>query len=450
MSGATESAAPPRSGLLGSELARVAGSARAHYWGRVLRVSGVLVEAEGLPAAVGDLCRIERSQASRENRYVLAEVVGLRGPTACLMPYGDLAGIAAGGRVVALERRLDVRIGDGLLGRVLDGFGNPIDGKGAIEHTGTVPVHRESPPPLSRANITQFLPTGIRAIDGCLTVGRGQRVGIFSGSGVGKSTLLADIVRGSDIDVAVVGLVGERGREVRAFLEDALGKDGLRRSVVIVSTSDRPPLERFKAPFLATAVAESFRDAGRNVLLVVDSITRFAAACREIGLAAGEPPTVRGYPPSFFATVPKLVERAGMSETGAITAFYTVLLDGDDIDDPVGDTLRGLLDGHVVLSRKLANRGHFPAIDVLGSVSRLMPRVAAKPQREAAARLRELLANYEEHRDLVQIGAYKSGTNPALDAALERIGKIEAFLRQESGARSPAEQTWDSLRAAIA
>jgi flagellum-specific ATP synthase len=436
-------------GLLGNELPRVAGAARAFYCGRIVRISGVLVEAEGVPAAIGDLCRLERSQAVGGPRYVLAEVVGLRGPTACLMPYGDLMGIAAGGRVVALDRRLEVRVGEGLLGRVLDGFGNPMDGKGPLSHTSSVSVQRESPPPLTRANITQMLPTGIRAIDGCLSVGRGQRIGIFAGSGVGKSTLLADIVRGSEIDVAVVVLVGERGREVRAFLEDALGAKGLSRSVVIVSTSDRPPLERFKAPFLATAIAEQFRDAGRNVLFVLDSITRFAAACREIGLAAGEPPTVKGYPPSFFATVPKLVERAGTSATGAITAFYAVLLDGDDLDDPVGDTLRGLLDGHLVLSRKLANRGHFPSIDLLASVSRLMPRVAEPAQRKAAMQLRELLSAYEEHRDLVQIGAYKPGTNPKLDAALERIGRIEGFLRQESGTHSQLSDTRRALAEAV-
>jgi flagellum-specific ATP synthase len=366
------------------------------------------------------------------------------------MPYGDTQGIAAGARVVALERRLDARTGDSLLGRVVDGFGRPIDNRGPLVNTVSVPVEREAPPPLDRAPITQLLPTGVRALDGCLSLGRGQRIGIFAGSGVGKSTLLADVVRGSEIDVAVVVLVGERGREVRAFLDESLGARGLDRSVVVVSTSDRPPLERYKAPFLGTAIAESFRDRGRNVLLVMDSVTRFAGACREIGLAAGEPPTVKGYPPSFFATVPRLVERAGTAQAGSITALYTVLLDGDDLDDPVGDTLRGLLDGHVVLSRRLANRGHFPAIDILASVSRLMPKVAAAPHRAAAQRLRELLATYEENRDLVQIGAYKPGTNPRLDAALERIVKIEEFLRQESGTSFGPSECLDKLRAAVA
>jgi FliI/YscN family ATPase len=416
-------------GLFEHEIARVRGSARAAYRGRIVKVAGVLVEAEGLPAAVGDLCRLERGSL----RPMLAEVVGLKGDTACLMPYGDLTGVSAGGRVVALGRRLDVRTGDALLGRVLDGFGNPVDGGGPLLNTTQVPVHRDPPPPMHREGISQFVSTGVRAIDGCLTIGRGQRIGIFAGSGVGKSTLLADIVRGSEIDTAVVGLVGERGREVRAFVEDALGAAGLAKTVIVVATSDRSPLERYKAPFLATAIAESFRDRGRHVLLVMDSITRFAAACREIGLAAGEPPTVKGYPPSFFATVPRLVERAGTADRGSITAFYTVLLDGDDLDDPVGDTMRGLLDGHIVLSRRLANRGHFPAIDVLSSVSRLMPRVATAPHRALAMRIREWLSVYEENRDLVQIGAYKSGTNPRLDAAIQRAPAIEAFLQQESG-----------------
>jgi FliI/YscN family ATPase len=436
--------------LLAHEASRVRGSARAAYCGRVVRVSGVLVEAEGLPAAVGDLCRLERQGLDADRRFLLAEVVGLRGHVACLMPYGDTQGIAAGARVVALERRLDARTGDSLLGRVVDGFGRPIDNRGPLVNTVSVPVEREAPPPLDRAPITQLLPTGVRALDGCLSLGRGQRIGIFAGSGVGKSTLLADVVRGSEIDVAVVVLVGERGREVRAFLDESLGARGLDRSVVVVSTSDRPPLERYKAPFLGTAIAESFRDRGRNVLLVMDSVTRFAGACREIGLAAGEPPTVKGYPPSFFATVPRLVERAGTAQAGSITALYTVLLDGDDLDDPVGDTLRGLLDGHVVLSRRLANRGHFPAIDILASVSRLMPKVAAAPHRAAAQRLRELLATYEENRDLVQIGAYKPGTNPRLDAALERIVKIEEFLRQESGTSFGPSECLDKLRAAVA
>ncbi|HKE00712.1 MAG TPA: FliI/YscN family ATPase [Planctomycetota bacterium] len=427
-------------------LARVPGSARPAYRGSVVKVMGVLAEAGGLPAAIGDLCRIDRAGAPP----LLAEVVGLRGDVACLMPYGSLEGVGTGASVLALGRRFDVRAGEGLLGRVLDGFGNPIDGGGALANVRPVPVHRDPPPALRRPPITRALTTGVRAIDGCLTVGLGQRIGIFAGSGVGKSTLLAEVARGAIADVAVIALVGERGREVRAFLEEALGASGLRRSVVVVATSDRPPLERYKAAFLATAIAEDFRDRGRDVVFVMDSVTRFAAACREIGLAVGEPPTVKGYPPSFFATVPRLVERAGTAEAGSITGLYTVLLDGDDIDDPVGDTLRGLLDGHVVLSRRLANRGHFPAIDVLASVSRLMPRVVDASHRELAARMRELLAVHEENRDLVQIGAYRAGTNPALDAALGRIERIETFLRQETARPEPMPQTLRGLAAAVA
>lgn len=435
---------------LTAEIARARGAARAAYCGRVARVAGVLVEAEGLPAAVGDLCRIERQDNSVGKPYLLAEVVGLRGHVACLMPYGDTQGIAAGARVVALDRRLDARTGDALLGRVLDGFGVPIDGRGPLHPTTPVAVEREAPAPLHREPITALLQTGVRCIDGCLSIGRGQRIGIFAGSGVGKSTLLSDVVRGAAIDVAVVVLVGERGREVRSFIEESLGPSGLDKSVVVVSTSDRPPLERYKAPFVGTAIAESFRDRGRNVLLVMDSLTRFATACREIGLAAGEPPTVKGYPPSFFATVPRLVERAGTSAAGAITAFYTVLLDGDDLDDPVGDTLRGLLDGHFVLSRKLANRGHYPAIDLLASVSRLMPKITAPSHRAAAQVLRELLSLYEENRDLVQIGAYKPGTHPRLDKAIERIGAIESFLRQESGTTCGLADCLDALARCVA
>lgn len=431
---------------LATEIAQCRGAGRPAYCGHVAKVVGVLVEAEGLPAAIGDLCRLDRAGS----RPLLAEVVGLRGSTACLMAYGDLAGISAGARVTALGRRLDARVGESLLGRVLDGFGKPIDERGPLERTHSTPVDRTAPPPLSRANITDILYTGVRSIDGCLTLGRGQRIGIFAGSGVGKSTLLADIVRGAEMDIAVVCLVGERGREVRAFVEEALGEAGLKRSVIVVATSDRSPLERYKAPFLATSMAEYFRDQGRSVLLVMDSVTRFAAACREIGLAAGEPPTVKGYPPSFFATVPKLVERAGNASKGSITAIYTVLLDGDDPEDPVGDTLRGLLDGHIVLSRKLGNRGHFPAVDVLSSVSRLASKVTPPVHAGLARRLRELLAIYEENRDLIQIGAYKPGANPRLDAAIACWTRIEAFLKQETGMPSKPAEMLKMLEAAVA
>jgi len=417
------------------------------FWmGRVDVVSGVLVEATGIPAAIGDLCRIDRGPLGS----IDAEVVGFRGSTTLLMPHGDLEGIAPRQVVVALDRPFTVGVGAELLGRVVDGFGQPIDGGDALPVLPRARVRSEAPSPLVRTAIDQPLQTGVRAIDGAVTLGRGQRLGIFAGSGVGKSTLLGQISRGTDADVVVVVLVGERGREVRAFLEEVLGEEGRRRAVTVVATSDRPPIERYLAPFVGVTVAEHFRDRGRNVLLLVDSITRFAAASREIGLAAGEPPTVRGLPPSFFATVPKLVERMGRSAQGSITGLITVLLDADDPNEPVADTLRGLLDGHVLLDRELAQRGHFPPIDVLGSLSRLMPSLCSPEHRALAQALRELLASWREGRDLVEIGAYRPGTNPKLDRALERLPAIEAFLTQQPDELSPLATTLERLAAAVA
>jgi flagellum-specific ATP synthase/type III secretion protein N (ATPase) len=400
-------------------------AAAPHYRGHVEIVSGVLVEAVGVPAAIGELCRIQRGNSS-----VNAEVVGFRGATTLLMPHGDIAGIAPMQRVIALKRPFSVPVGEHLLGRVLDGFAHPLDGLPAPSQNELRPARSNSPDPLDRAPIDRALQTGVRAIDGMLTLGRGQRVGVFAGSGVGKSTLLGQVTRGSDAQVIVVCLVGERGREVRAFLDEVLGEEGRRKSVVVVSTSDRPPIERFMAPFVAVTIAEYFRDLGREVLLVMDSVTRFAAASREIGLAAGEPPTVRGFPPSFFATVPKLVERMGRTHKGSITGLLTILLDGDDVNDPVADTLRGLLDGHIVLSRDLAQRGHYPAIDVLASLSRLMPSLAAPADMANASVLRELLASWREGRDLIEIGAYKAGSNPRLDAAVRLKPALDLFLKQ--------------------
>ncbi len=406
--------------------ARIRSGARPIFRGRVDIVSGVMVEAIGVPAAIGEVCRIDRGR----HGFVDAEVVGFRGSSTLLMPHGDLAGIAPMQSVVALGRPFSVPVGEMLLGRMVDGFGRPLDGGAEFGRAERRSVRADAPEPMRRAKIDEPLQTGVRAIDGFNTLGRGQRIGIFSGSGVGKSTLLAQITRGTDADVIVVGLIGERGREVKSFVEDVLGEDGRKKSVVVVATSDRPPIERFLAPFVAVTAAEYFRDRGQDVLLVMDSITRFAAASREIGLAAGEPPTVRGYPPSFFATVPKLVERMGRSESGSITGILTVLLDQDDPNDPVSDTLRGLLDGHVFLSRDLAHQGHFPAIDVLGSLSRLMPSLASPAHAKAAAKLRELLAAWREGRDLVEIGAYKAGSNPRLDNALRLMPVLELFLRQ--------------------
>ena len=419
--------------------------ARPFWRGRVELVSGVMVEAVGAPAAIGEMCRIERAQGG----HVLAEVVGFRGGSTLLMPHGELSGIAPEQPVVALGRHFSVPVGDDLYGRVVDGFGEPLDGLGPIRTRELRGVRSAAPDALSRPTIDQPLATGVRAIDGLCLLGRGQRLGIFAGSGVGKSSLLAQIARGTDADAIVVALVGERGREVKGFVDEVLDPQTRKKSVVVVATSDRPPIERFLAPFVAVTIAEAQRDRGRSVLLVMDSVTRFAAASREIGLAAGEPPTVRGYPPSFFATVPKLVERMGRTSKGSITGILTVLLDQDDPNDPVSDTLRGLLDGHLYLTRELANRGHYPAIDVLGSLSRLMQGLADPTQRESARKLRELLAAWREGRDLVEIGAYKPGSNPRLDEALALMPAIDAFLRQRVEELTPLAQT-QALMAMIA
>jgi flagellum-specific ATP synthase len=427
--------------------ATIRSAARAVWTGRVDQVSGVIVEAVGVPAAMGELCRIERGALGP----VEAEVVGFRGATTLLMPHGDLAGIAPRQAVIALGAPFSVRTGPELLGRVLDGFGVPLDGGPPLP--GSMPrarVRREAPGPLERAPIDQPLVTGVRALDATCLVGRGQRLGIFSGSGVGKSTLLGQVTRGTEADVLVIALVGERGREVRGFLDEVLDERTRARAVTIVATSDRSPIERFLAPFVAVTAAESFRDAGHDVLFVMDSVTRFAAAAREIGLAAGEPPTVRGYPPSFFATVPKLVERLGRSDRGSITGLLTVLLDADDPNEPVADTLRGLLDGHVYLSRELAQRGHFPAIDVLASLSRLMGSIASERHRALAQSLREILAQWREGRDLVEIGAYKPGTNERLDRALALLPGVEAFLRQAVGERTGLAETLGRMEALLA
>jgi len=426
--------------------AAVRAGARPVWRGRIDQVSGVIVEAAGVPAAMGELCRIERGALGP----VEAEVVGFRGATTLLMPHGNLEGIAPRQAVFALGRPFAIRTGPELLGRVLDGFGAPVDGRAKLPSSMSYArVRNEAPAPLERIAIDTPLATGVRAIDGSCLLGRGQRVGIFSGSGVGKSTLLAQVTRGAEADVLVVALVGERGREVRAFLDEVLDEDTRARAVTVVATSDRPPIERFLAPFVAVTVAESFRDAGADVLFVMDSVTRFAAASREIGLAAGEPPTVRGYPPSFFATVPKLVERLGRSRRGSITGLLTVLLDADDPNEPVADTLRGLLDGHVFLSRELAHRGHYPAIDVLASLSRLMSAVASGKHRALAQTLREALAHWREGRDLVEIGAYRHGTNERLDRALALMPGIDAFLRQGVDEKSGMAETLARLEALL-
>ena len=415
------------------------------FQGRVEKVSGVMVEAGGVPAAMGELCLIDRGALGS----IRAEVVGFRENRTLLMPHGDLAGISPMQNVTALGTPFTVAVGSHLLGQTLDGFGQAFGGSQQVNYPGPdskdMPVRADAPSPLERPSITEPLQTGVRAIDGLNTLGKGQRLGIFAGSGVGKSTLLGQITRGTDADVTIVCLVGERGREVRDFVEETLGDEGRKQAVTVVATSDRPPIERFLAPFVAVTIAEFFRDQGLNVLLVMDSVTRFAAASREIGLAAGEPPTVRGFPPSFFTTVPKLIERMGTTNMGSITGLITILLDADDPNDPVAVTLRGLLDGHLYLTRDLANRGHFPAIDVLPSLSRLMSKIASAQHIALASAMREDLGVWREGRDLVEIGAYKPGTNPKLDGAISRMGALDAFARQTTDDLTSLDETVELL-----
>lgn len=414
--------------------------------GKVSQVVGLAAEVTGLTASVGDLCEI-RCGAAR----LLAEVVGFRQDRLLLMPLGDVSGVRPGGEVLATGRPAMVEVGAGLLGRIIDGFGRPIDGRGAVTRTVRCPVQQTPPPVMTRHRIADRLETGVRAIDGLLPIGRGQRVGIFAGSGVGKSVLLGMLASHAGADVSVIGLIGERGREVREFIERDLGADGLRRSVVVVATSNEPALLRRQAAFVATTVAEHFRDQGNTVLLMMDSVTRFAMAQREIGLAVGEPPATRGYPPSVFAILPRLLERAGTtSHRGSITGLYTVLVEGDDLNDPVADTVRAILDGHVVLSRELAAANHFPAIDVLGSVSRLADELATPAQLAAAGAVREWLATYRDARDLVAIGAYVRGSDARIEAALAALDPVTAFLRQGRDEPSPLAATDGRLLALTA
>lgn len=413
--------------------------------GKITRVTGLTLEARGLKAAIGEICHIY----SNGQAPVVAEVVGFREDLTLLMPLGELEGIGPGCRVMATGQELKVTVGKGLLGRVLDGLGRPMDGELPVKGE-KYPVNNLPPKPLERQPIQEILTTGIKAIDALLTCGYGQRVGIFAGSGVGKSTLLGMIARHSTADINVIGLIGERGREVRDFLKDNLGPDGLKRSVVVVATSDQPALVRIKGAFVVTAIAEYFRDQGCKVLLMMDSLTRLCMAQREVGLAIGEPPTTRGYTPSVFALLPRLVERAGNSSRGSITGLYTVLVEGDDFNEPVADAVRGLLDGHIVLSRQLAARNHYPAIDVLASLSRLMPEITSAKQQELAGKLRELLAAYMEAADLIEIGAYQAGSNPRVDAALKYYDNIQEFLRQDKEEYFSYEETLEALQGALA
>lgn len=407
------------------------------YVGIVTGVRGLLIESHGPPATVGELCQII---VPHGRGVVGAEVVGLQGKTVQLMPYDEMEGIEVGCEIIASGATLSVPTSEKLLGRVLDAMGQPLDGKGEIHSLVEYPIFNSPPDVLRRRKITEKITTGVRAIDALLTVGKGQRMGIFSGSGVGKSTLLGMIARNTSADVNVIALIGERGREVREFLEHDLGEAGLARSVVVVASSNKPPLARIRGAFVATAVAEYFRDQGKDVMLMFDSLTRFARAQREIGLAIGEPPANRGFTPSVFAIMPRLLERSGTSETGTITAFYTVLVEGDDLDEPISDSVRGILDGHLVLVRNLAEKDHYPAIDVLQSISRLSVKIADEQTLEASAYIKKMIAVYTGAQDLIDVGAYVSGSSPDIDEAIEKLPQINDFLTQKVEERSSIEQ----------
>jgi flagellum-specific ATP synthase len=416
------------------------------FTGRVTKVQGLLLESRGPRAVIGELCQIV-VPGSEEPRW--AEVVGLREDAVQLMSYAALDGISVGNVVIATGECLKVPVSERLLGRVIDCMGRPMDGKGDIASPILYPAVNTGSDPLARKRITERVVTGVRSIDGLLPMGKGQRVGIFAGSGVGKSTLLGMIARNTNADVNVIALIGERGREVREFIENDLGEDGLARSVVIVSTSDTPPLARLRGAYVAAAVSEYFRDRGDDVMLLFDSVTRFARAQREIGLAIGEPPATRGYTPSVFDSMPKLLERSGMGEVGSTTGIYTILVDGDDMDEPVADTVRGILDGHIVLSRKLAEAYHYPAVDALKSISRLSGQIAGKVTKQAIAAMRKHMATYADAADMISIGAYVKGSNKEIDAAIERRDAIERFLVQAVEDRAPIGETLRALGDAI-
>ena len=410
--------------------------------GRVIKVQGLLIESRGPQVIMGEVCRIE---VPKGKGLIQAEVVGLRKEVVQLMAFEETAGLEVGSRVIASGSCLEVKVSDKLLGRVLDARGNPIDGKGDIESSRRYPAVAAPPDPLKRKRVTQRIATGVRAIDGLLAVGRGQRMGIFSGSGVGKTTLLGMIARNTNANVNVVALIGERGREVNDFIKNDLGPEGLSRSVVVVSPSNSPPLARIRGAYVATAVAEYFRDQGLDVMLFFDSVTRFARAQREIGLAIGEPPATRGYTPSVLDSMPKLLERSGTSDRGTITGFYTVLVDADDMDEPVADNVRGILDGHLVLSRRLAQAYHYPALDILASISRLAPIVSGPVTKKAVGYILRLMAVYAEAEDLINVGAYHAGSNPAIDEAIAQKKAIDNFLIQEVDEKSSVAETLSAL-----
>lgn len=419
--------------------------------GSVVRVSGLTVESAGPPLGLGELCGVHL----RDGKRIMAEVVGFNNDNLILLPIEHAGGISPGDAVTARTAPRCINLSEAVLGRVLNGLGQPIDGKGPLAGGDQKVLDAESVPPLSREKISQPLPLGIRSIDGLLTCGKGQRIGIFAGSGVGKSVLLGDIANSSEADVNVVALIGERGREVREFLEENLGPKGLAKSAVVIATSDSPPIQRVKAAFVAVTIAEYFREKDKNVLFMMDSLTRFAQAQRQIGLAAGEPPASKGYCPSVFSMMPRLIERLGCGQTGSITGILTVLVENDDLNDPVADSARSLLDGHIVLSRRLAERGHFPAVDILASVSRLMSVVASREHKNYAQKIREIYAVYLDAEDLINIGIFARGSNRRIDGAISLIDKINGFLVQSVGQRTSFEETiewmtgiggaWDEL-----
>ena len=406
-------------------------------YGKVTKVVGLTIESIGPEARLNDLCRIYLDKDMQ--KFVMAEVVGFQDSRLILMPVDSVEGVGVGCAVENTGHPLSVFIGDEILGHTLDGIGRPTDG--AEFHFQTeYPIEAQPPDPMERRIISEVLPLGVKAVDGLITVGKGQRIGVFAGSGVGKSTLLGMFARNTKADINVIALIGERGREVREFIERDLGPEGMARSVVVVATSDKPALIRNKAAKTATAIAEYFRDQGKDVLLMMDSLTRFSMAQREIGLASGEPPVTRGYPPSVYSEMPKLLERAGTSDKGSITGLYTVLVDGDDMNEPIADTARGILDGHIVLDRKLGQKNHYPAIDILQSISRVMSSIATKEHKQLAGTLKSVLATYNEAEDLINIGAYKSGSNPDIDYAIKKIKAVNAYLCQQTDEKFEFEE----------
>lgn len=416
------------------------------HMGKIEKIVGMTIESTGPSCNIGDVCRIYTKDMQN---FIFAEVVGFQQDKVLLMPYTDLEGVGPGSIVDNTGEKLMVKTGDALMGRIIDAIGNPLDGGAPLEYTDAVPISGIPVNPLTRPKISEPIELGVKAIDGLLTLGKGQRIGIFAGSGVGKSTLMGMIARKVKADLNVIALVGERGREVREFIENDLGKEGMARSVVVVATSDQSAMMRNKCPLTATAIAEYYMQQGKDVLLMMDNLTRFAMAQREIGLAIGEPPIARGYTPSIYSQMPKLLERAGCFEQGSITGIYAVLVEGDDTNEPISDTVRGIIDGHIILSRKIAAQNHYPAIDILPSVSRLMSIICSKEHKDAASKLRNLLALYTKNADLISIGAYKPGTNPALDEAVKKIDRINDFLTQQTDESFSMEETIELLKEAV-